>query len=352
MNPFNIFKYLPFFLRKKFDEKYIIIESDDWGLERALSVESIEWMKKKFGENKFSRWTLDSLETSDDITGIYDVLEKYTGKFENPPVLTANFITHNVDYSSKEILKMIPVSKGFNENSEDVRWLYKIGIAKNYIYPQLHGYSHYNLNELKDYFLTEEGIEAFNNNFLGGRSTIKGNMSFLQGELSLKNTNASNLKEATMVFSDLFGFYPKTIIPPTFIFDIQHLKILRDNGITLIQSSNRLITTDKKRFNFPYFQKRKGLYWSIRNSRLDPNPEYNFYHEQCINSIEKAFENRSPAIIDFHRVNFAGKFNPDYKQTTLKELKLLLDKIYEKWPEAKFIHTQTLNDMLWQQETK
>jgi len=352
MNPFNIYKYLPFFLRKKFSEKFIIIESDDWGLERALTVESINWMKKKFGEDKFSRWTLDSLETSDDINRLFDLMESYKNKFECPPVITANFITHNVDHSSKDKLNFIPISNGFNKDSEDNRELYKKGIENKYIFPQLHGYSHYNIDELKKYFSCDEGIEALNNNFFVARSTIKGYLAFLQGEFSEKNSHSGKIKEASEVFNILFGFIPGSVIPPTFIFDIELAKSLRDNKITLIQSSNRLVTTNKKRYSFPYFQKRKGLYWSIRNARLDPHPEYNFYHEQCVNSIGKAFENKCPAVIDFHRVNFAGKFAPKYRDRTLKELKLLFDNIHDRWPDAKFIHSQKLNDILWRQKIK
>jgi hypothetical protein len=352
MNPFNFYKYLPFFLRKKFEEKFIIIESDDWGMERANSIHSVNWMKKKFGENRFSRWTLDSLETSEDLNQLFYLLENFKSKFEYPPVITANFITHNIKYLEKDNLDFIPISKGFNDESEDVRNLYKKGIHNNYIFPQLHGYSHYNLSELKKYFITEEGKESFENKFLAARSTIRGNFAFLQGELSEANTEADKIKDAAKEFNNFFGFYSRSVIPPTFIFDLKLLNILKGNNITLVQSSNRVTSSNKRKYYFPYFQKRKGVFWSLRNARLDPHPEYKFYHEQCIESIGNSFKNKSPAVIDFHRVNFAGRFNPEYRDRTMKELNLLLNNIHGKWPDAKFIHSQKLNDMLWQQETR
>lgn len=352
MNPFKFYKYLPFYLRKKFKEKYIIIESDDWGLERALTVESINHLKKKYGENKFSRWTLDSLETSEDLNELFDLLDNFKNKFEHPPVITANFITHNIDYSDKRSLNFIPLSKGFNAESEDVRRFYKQGIRNNYIFPQLHGYSHYNLSALRKYFFTEEGKEEFGNKFLAGRSTIRGNFSFLQGEMSEDNTESDKLKNAAEEFNNFFGFYSKTIIPPTFIFDLRFINESRANNISLIQSSNRLTNSAKRRYKYPYFQKRKGLYWSVRNARLDPHPDYKFNHEQCLISIEKSFENKSPAVIDFHRVNIADRYNPGYRGRTMTELKKLFNSVLSKWPEAKFIHTQKLNEILWQQETR
>ncbi|MDQ3020514.1 MAG: hypothetical protein M3R36_08090 [Bacteroidota bacterium] len=352
MNPLNFFSYLPFFLRKKFTEKYIIIESDDWGLERALSVDSINYLRNKYGENKFSRWTFDSLETSDDLNELFGLLENFKNKFEHPPIITANFITHNIDYSDKENLNFIPISKGFNIESEDVRNIYKQGIRDKHIFPQLHGYSHYNLARLRKYFFTEEGMEASGQKFLGGRSTIRGNFSFLQGEMSEENSESDKIKDAAEEFNNFFGFYSKSVIPPAFIFDLRIMNLLKENNIALIQSSNRLISTMKRRYGFPYFQKRKGFYWSVRNARLDPHPEYKFNHEQCLKSIEKSFENKSPAVIDFHRVNFAGRYNPQYRNRTIKELKLLFDNIYKKWPDTKFIHSQKLYEILWQQETK
>lgn len=351
-NPFNAFKYLPHYLRKKFNDNFIIIESDDWGMERALSQDSIKWMEKKYGKDKLSRWSYDSLETPEDLKELYDVLNKYRSKFEFPPVITANFITHNVDYSSTDELKFIPLSGGFNIENKRLEELYTEGIKNEIIFPQLHGYSHFNLIALKEFFNTDEGRESFKNNFLAAKSTIRGNLSFLHGELSLKNPESVKLREAAEEFKKYFGFYSKSIIPPTFIFDKELTSILKENRISLVQSSNRLESSEDKRLSIPYFRKSKGLYWSVRNARLDPDENYKFYHEQCVVSIEKAFESRVPAVIDFHRVNFAGTFAPEYRSRTISELDMLLDKIYQKWPGSKFIHSQKLNDILWQQETR
>lgn len=348
-NPLKIFEYFPYYLRKKFDEKYIVIESDDWGLERGLTEDSIRSLEKKYGRDKLSRWSYDSLETTEDLNELYELLENYKSKFELPPVITANFITHNIDYTNKEELSFIPISKGFNTGDSELLRSYKTGIESKFIFPQLHGYSHYNISELKKYFETENGREAFNEKYFLGESTVKGRLKLFQGELSIDNPESFRLKEASDVFYETFGFRSKTLIPPTFILDYELLKMVKENGITLVQSSNRLLTSDNKKFRFPYFQKRKGMFWSVRRARLDPHEDYRFYHDQCMASVENAFDSRMPAIIDFHRVNFAGRYAPEYRNKTIKELKLLFNSIYKKWPEAKFIHSQNLNDILWLQ---
>ena len=47
INPLNLYKYLPYLLRKRFNKKYIIIESDDWGMSQITSDRGIEFLKKK-----------------------------------------------------------------------------------------------------------------------------------------------------------------------------------------------------------------------------------------------------------------------------------------------------------------
>lgn len=352
MNPINFYKYLPYYFRKRFKEKYIIIESDDWGMERALTVETLEWMKSKFGKENFTRWTTDALETNEDLDLLFDLLNSVRNKYGSCPVITANFITHNIDYENGGELKFKPISKGFNPESEDVREKYFAGISNGCIFPQLHGYSHYNLTNLKKYFESHEGREAFMKKNLPAKSTIKSNLSFLHGELSKANSEAKMISDAAEDFNKIFGFYSSTLIPPAFIFDMGFSETLLKNKITMVQSSNRLINSDKKKCMIPFFRKKKGIVWSIRNARLDPYPGYDYNHEQCLHSIKRAFANNSPAIIDFHRVNISGKFAPEYRSKTLTEFKKLIEGIFKSWPDVKFIHSQKLNEMLWQHQVR
>ena len=46
-NPLNIPKYFPYIFRRRFKEKYIIIESDDWGLQQSIDEGGIEYLKRK-----------------------------------------------------------------------------------------------------------------------------------------------------------------------------------------------------------------------------------------------------------------------------------------------------------------
>jgi len=339
------------FLRKKIDKKYIIIESDDWGLERALFHESISWMERKYGRENFTRWSTDSLETKEDLQWLFDVLVDFKSKFAKPPVITANFITHNIDYHSNSALEFRPIHLGFSEHSEDVRDIYKQAIKEGILFPQLHGFSHYNATLLLEYFKSEAGREAFGNSFLLAKSTIKGSTNFLHGEYSNKNGHQQDhLFRAQQSFENLFGFKSQSIIPPTYVLDRDSLGFLANNSIRIIQAANRLTTSRKSKYWIPFYWSWKGLVWAIRNARLDPHPAYKFYHDSCLRQISNAFRQKMPAIIDFHRVNFAGKYNPAYREKTLGELQKLFNAIHSLWPDVEFVTTPEILSMFQHRE--
>ncbi len=339
MNPLNIYKYVPLFLRKRFKEKYIIIESDDWGLTGAVSQDGIDFLKKTYPQKPFSRWTSDSLETVEDLEALFYILNKYKNDFKSPPKITANFITHTIDYSNQAKLSFISLSELLTKNKL-LKQKYFEGIDNNLIYPQLHGYCHYNLDALRAFYKTVEGKRLFDVGFLIGKSTLKQNPSMFKSEFSdFKEEVKTNLKISIQEFANFFNYLPKSIIPPHFIIDSLYLDFLHNQGISAIQASNRLITTNRDRYRNIFFRKKNQLYWIPRTARLDPHPDYNYYSKDCISQIEKAFSLKMPAIIDFHRVNFSGRFNSNYRDRSLNELDAVFKIVKFKWPDAIFIST-------------
>jgi len=93
-------KHLLNFRGRRLNRRYVVFESDDWGSERIPSKESL----KKLGNlgadinnNPFSR--LDSLETGDDLTALFEVLRSFKDINGNNPVITANIVPANPDYN-------------------------------------------------------------------------------------------------------------------------------------------------------------------------------------------------------------------------------------------------------------
>ena len=70
----KLVRRIPFYLRKRFKKKYILIQSDDWGMEQSLSIDGVNYLEKNFGKKNFTRWTRDSLESVDDLSLLFDLL--------------------------------------------------------------------------------------------------------------------------------------------------------------------------------------------------------------------------------------------------------------------------------------
>ena len=228
---------ISFNLRKKVAKKYVILESDDWGLERAKDGDALQTIIDKYSAKKISRWTTDSLETVQDMDLLYDLFDTFKNKFENAPVLTANFITHNIDYSSKDRLQFKPISEGYNFGDTNLFAKYKEGFDKKYFIPQLHGFSHFNTNLLAQDFHSKDFLEDFATGFAMAKTTIKGNLKLYRGECFDPNFK-TNFREAALVFEKTFGFYSKTFIPPNYLYDDKQNSILKQNHIELLQSSS------------------------------------------------------------------------------------------------------------------
>jgi hypothetical protein len=209
--------------------------------------------------------------------------------------------------------------------------------------PQLHGYCHYNHSLLLDFFNTEEGLNAFNNQFFLAKSTIKGNLKFLSGECTTKNLHfESDLIKAQDSFFLTFGYYSKSFIPARYIIDHSLLPLLKNYYISNLQAGNMLVNGREERYYIPNFRKYQSQYWLSRNCRLDPHMDYNFGADQCIASINAAFVRNQPAVIDMHRVNFSGTFTPEYRNLSLKELQKVLNYLKQEHPDVIFYSSDEL----------
>lgn len=336
---------LSFHLRKKVEKKYVIFESDDWGLERAKDSTALQAIVDKYSKAKISRWTTDSLETVEDLDMLFDLLALFKNKFEHSPVITANFITHNIDYSSQEALQFKPISEGFNFGSTDLFAKYKEGFEKDYFIPQLHGFSHYNTEILKNNFHSSDFQEDLKVGFPMAKSTIKGNLKLYRGECFDPNFSSA-IKAATEVFKTVFGYYSKTFIPPNYLYDDRQNSILYENHVEQLQSTAHFLDQKGKTALRPFFRKNNKLLYSVRYGRLDTHSDYNFLADHCIKEIEAMFSYKMPAIIDVHRVNFSGNYLPENRQKTIEELHKVLLYLQKNHPETIFISSDKLNDIM------
>lgn len=341
------FRYIPFYLRKKTDAKLVVIESDDWGLQRATSNASLEWVASKYGKENFTRWTTDALETTEDLGLLFDLLKSYKNDFLYAPIITANYITHNFDYDSKDKLQLKPIEISIKQENPELYQMVLSGMKDKVFHPQLHGYCHFNFALLQNYFNSEEGKEEYANDYFLAKSTIKSHLTYLEGESIKANSNfIDQLGKAQEVFFKTFGFYSESFIPPRHIIDRNLVRELGNYHIKFLQGGNVLLNSNSRRYYVPFYSKFLAQSWLARNCRLDSHRDYNFGADQCINKIEIAFRNKLPAVIDTHRVNYSGCFTPVERDKSLEELKKVLNYLKQKHPEVLFISSDKVMDYI------
>jgi hypothetical protein len=271
-----VVRSLPIYGRKKISGKYILIESDDWGLEMTHNNAALEFLASKYGRESFTRWTTDSLETPNDLKQLYQLLFLYKDSFDKPPVITANFITHNIDYSKRDAIHFRPISEGFSTGFESPLDLYKEGIAQRYIVPQLHGFSHYHLEVLNQLFQSDEGQELYAQKALPAYFTIKNKRKvYIQNWQMKWPLSPRYLKKYIQLahdeFKKYFGFPSVSIIPPTYAFNPANYNILKQEGISAMQGANVLVDGDGKLIFNLWNRKKRGIHALARICRLDPD---------------------------------------------------------------------------------
>ena len=85
------------------NQKYLIIESDDWG---AIRMPSLEVYNKLIQHNitvdQFHFDKYDSVESEDDLIALYECLENFKDDLGNHAVLTAYHVVANPDFEKIE----------------------------------------------------------------------------------------------------------------------------------------------------------------------------------------------------------------------------------------------------------
>ena len=158
----------------------------------------------------------------------------------------------------------------------------------------------------------------------------------------------NSIKEGCEIFKDIFGYYSKTTVAPVVFWNEIAELAWHESGIEVIQGSwlqsiktdNKISFTNRKLGEKNLF----GQQYLVRNCNFEPRRGANA--DSCLKEIARAFQFNCPAIICTHRVNYVSSIDKKGADDSLSQLKELLDKILRKWPDVKFITSQTLGENL------
>jgi hypothetical protein len=354
-------------------QKIVVIESDDWGSIRMPSREVYESLLKKgirVDQFPFNRY--DSLASEEDLTALFEVLTSVKDKNGNPAVMTVNTIVTNPDFEKiketgyqeyyyepfTETLKRYPKHTRSFE-------LWKEAMNAGIFRPQFHGREHLNVYRWMKALRENTGNARLAFDFRTNDLSVSDEItedSFVdtfnfenQQELEFQ---MKAIVEGTRLFKTLFGYRSKTFIAPCYIWSSRINHTLKQCGIESMQGIwLQFEPQTGKRNQFKstlhYFgQKNKlGQHYLIRNASFEPfENKGRDYVDDTLARIHTAFMYGKPAIIGSHRLNYIGFIDPSNRDRNLPELRRLLKKIPQLWPDIEFMSSDQLVDFMYKKE--
>lgn len=353
----------------KTKRKIVVFESDDWGSIRMSNTESILYLKEKSAPVNNNPFTLyDTLESKIDLQLLFEVLSTVKDKNGNHASITANCVLANPDFDaiknnnfSNYVYEHI--SKTYNNyyGSDDVLNFWKSdGILKNLLFPQLHGREHFNclawLNAVKQIDSFDNlafqkscllGIDASNTQ----RSQNGYMAAFDYENIEELNSFKSIIKDAQNLFIKTFGFKSKSFVAPCSIRSDKMDKFLVENGVKYHQMGFQQLPKFENYKTINRFwgdtNNEKQIYWR-RNSMFEPYKDENkLWLNHILNDAKVAFRWGKPLVISSHRINYVGGISSSLRDNTLNQLKIILKKLIEKYPDIEFLNSAQLGDLMY-----
>ncbi|MDX9710702.1 MAG: hypothetical protein RBT64_14220 [Trichloromonas sp.] len=346
--------------------KIVIIESDDWGSIRMPSKETYEKMLKagvRVEECAYNRF--DSLASEDDLTTLFEVLNKFKDSDGNPPVITANCLLANPDFERirnsdfreyhfeifTETLKKYPKHHSSYE-------LWEEGIRQKLFFPQFHGREHLNVARWMEGLRKnlKETRLAFDHGLFGISTTISSEKrkSYLEA-FGCDNpadieSHKQIIKHGLDLFEQVFGYKSKSFIAPKYTWHHDLDTVLAERGVLYFQNKGYRIEQhpDQYKVERLYPGKRNNLnqIYLRRNCLFEPSFSTKDWLNSCLKEISLSFMMHKPAVIQSHRVNFIGFIDPTNRDRNIKLLDALFHNILRRWPDIKFMTSVEIGDMI------
>lgn len=353
----------------KIPSKIIVFESDDWGSIRMQSSKGFSVLDGKYSIGKSHYNRFDSLEQSQDLEALYDVLRAHKNNKGKSPIITANFNVANPDFSKIKANKFgtyyyedfLNSYKNYN-NQENTFKVVEEGMNEHLFYPQYHGREHVQVDYwMRDLFQGNEAtLKGFEYGFFGfskNQINEKGYLTAFDIETENDlNAVQSRIQDGYKIFERIFGFTSKSIIPPQNTIHPLLLPTLKQLNIEYLQGArvNRqgefLKNPAKNEKRFTGSKTSQGIINLVRNVTFEPSYGKIDWVSKSLKEIEVAFKWNKPAVICSHRVNFIGRLSEKNRKTNLKELDKLFSEILKRWPEVQFLHSSQLGELIKNKE--
>lgn len=355
----------------KTNRKIVVFSVDDYGNVRLDSKKARENMDHAGLKVKSRFDAHDTLESREDLEMLFEALASVKDKNGRNAVFTPYALPCNINFEAmaengyqEYVYEILPQTykklEAIDAAAYRGAWdMWKEGIAKGLMVPQFHGREHLNLKVFKEKLKNKDAevLTALKNRSYtsisdSGYATIKVSAAFDFWEFEENKSFAQVITEGLSAFEDVFGYKAVHFTPPAYnIHPVNH-QTLAEGGIKyidtgLIQKEHQGSGKYKIRFNYTGKRNNHMQYTMVRNVVFEPTNDAKIDSVAlAMKQIETAFKWNKPAIISSHRVNFCGYVNPANRRKGMDELRLLLKKIVDKWPDTEFMAANELGDLI------
>jgi len=351
--------------------RYLVIESDDWGSIRTSSQEAFQHMQFMGWPMEISPYNLDALEDEDDLRALAGALASVRDADGNPACLTANMVLANPDFdkirgSDFREYHYTPVCEAI---SGDVKrrdnieiWLR--GIEDRVFQPEFHAREHVCwwrwLKDLRDG--KDEARVTFDLGMCGlPLASSRENISYftplyVPGE-ELQSFGVDlkpMIVEGVNLFGKTFGTKPLSTVPPNHHWTDEAEEVWSEHGIRYIQGvvwqnsgSGRIGSRPCLIDHYTGEISRFGGIYLVRNVQFEPsiNPGLDWIGS-TLRQIRFSFLVNQPVIVNSHRVNYIGCINKTNRENNLALLTKLLKLVIKIWPDVRFLSTRDLGRII------
>lgn len=350
--------------------KIVVIESDDWGSVYMPDGKALEALKEKGIPLTSHYVNNDTLESDEDMDMLFEVLRNHKDATGRNIVMTGVNVVANPDFErieangfSRYEFELFPETAKRFSGSLGIHQLWKQGINERLLVPVFHGREHLNVQRWMR--LLQQGNETLRVAFRHGVSTVSRDkqgaaLPDLRAAFDIDAPADLKYLETVIIegldhFEQLFGFRSTFFIPTNGPFNNNLEPLLAREGVKYMGTGKvqyEPLGGGRFKKHFRYIGKRNhiGLTYLTRNCFFEPNsweqPRDRDWVGTCLKEIEIAFRWHKPATISSHRVNYMGTINPDNRFNGLQKLDILLTEILKRWPEAEFLTSKELGDLI------
>ena len=347
------------------DRHIVVLESDDWGGIRTASRAAYERLTAAGYPMDLSPYSLDALETNEDLEALFDVLQSVRDVQGRPACMTANMVTANPDFEKirREGFQQYawePAARTLTHlpGRDAVADLWAQGDQAGLFHPQLHGREHVRfwdwIKALEAH--QPEARETFDLGMAGVPLAASKEARGFFGSLTLDEKDLADcdtdideiIRDGVRLFEQQFGYRSQSVIAANYRWNDLVERIWSALGVKYIQGTVfQRLAGNASRDHFLGERGVFGAVYLVRNCHFEPTAaKRHTCGRRTLRQVARAFARRQPAIICSHRVNYVGSICPTNRRLGLEQLAQLLTAIVRRWPDVMFLNSPELGQRI------